>query len=221
VTPRPALPGTYDHPVEPGADPAAKPLGLRERQRLETRRALVRAGVEVLSRDGYVNGRVEDIAAEVGARRATFYLHFASKVELARELMGKLGRESQEVYRRLDEVENPSWEDLRGWITVTLGYWDRNRAELLVLHEATAVEPELAHEFVRGVREIARAMSRYLSRWSNADQDTAMLRASMFIFQLERFCYFWKLRDEPFADAAAVASLTDSLWLALHPPRSD
>ena len=190
----------------------------RDQQRLATRRKLVDAAITVLARDGYVGARVEDIASEAGTSRATFYLHFRSKLEIVRRLMADLQRQSIDHYRELDHLKNPTWDDLRAWIPNLVDMWQQHRAEFLVLIEAVTVEPDLSHVYVEGINDISRAMSRHLDRWSGSGRQTALLRASMFTLQLERFCYFWKVRGEHFDEQDALTALTDSLWLALHPP---
>ena len=60
---------------------------LREQQRAYTRRRLMEAAQQVFAAKGYPDTRVDDIARQAGASRATFYLHFKTKNEIFIELI--------------------------------------------------------------------------------------------------------------------------------------
>ena len=55
---------------------------LKERQREERERLILRAAEEVIVEKGYQALAMEEIASRVGISRATIYLHFASKEDL-------------------------------------------------------------------------------------------------------------------------------------------
>lgn len=55
---------------------------LREKKKRATRDALVAAGLELFTRDGYAATSVEAIAAHAGVSRRTFFRYFADKDEL-------------------------------------------------------------------------------------------------------------------------------------------
>ncbi len=60
---------------------------MRDRQREETRKKLYHAAIEVFSRDGVANCRIEDIALKADVSRAAFYFHFPSKDDVLLELL--------------------------------------------------------------------------------------------------------------------------------------
>jgi TetR/AcrR family transcriptional regulator, fatty acid metabolism regulator protein len=67
---------------------AATP-SLKERQRQERERLILRAAGEVLADQGYDGMSMEDVASRVGISRAAIYLHFPSKEDLVFALLGR------------------------------------------------------------------------------------------------------------------------------------
>jgi AcrR family transcriptional regulator len=59
-----------------------QPLGLRERKKQQTKRALERAAFDLFARQGYVDTTVEDIAAAAQVSRASFFRYFGSKEDV-------------------------------------------------------------------------------------------------------------------------------------------
>ncbi len=60
---------------------------MRDKQREETRKRLYHAALEIFSRDGVANCRIEDIAQKAEVSRAAFYFHFPSKDDVLLELL--------------------------------------------------------------------------------------------------------------------------------------
>ncbi|MEV6338767.1 TetR/AcrR family transcriptional regulator [Nocardia vinacea] len=85
--------------VAPDAD---KPLTLRERNRLRTRRVLLDAALEVFAESGYGSATVETIAARAGASKVTVYTYFPQgREELFRELYKEI---TDELVARVETV---------------------------------------------------------------------------------------------------------------------
>jgi AcrR family transcriptional regulator len=79
---------------------ARRTLGRQERGK-ETRRKLIRAATRLWSERGFDAVTVEDLCAEAGVGRTTFYLHFESKERL---LAGLAGATAAGVVADLDGV---------------------------------------------------------------------------------------------------------------------
>ena len=65
--------------------------GLRERKRKETLQRITDAGLKLFGRDGYEKTTVDEIAAEAGISRRTFFHYFASKDEILLSMQAGLG----------------------------------------------------------------------------------------------------------------------------------
>ena len=67
--------------------PTNKPdAGPRSRKGIESRSRLVEASRSVFERDGFLNARISDIAAEAGMSQGSFYHYFESKEQIFREV---------------------------------------------------------------------------------------------------------------------------------------
>ena len=63
--------------------PSVPRLSIREEQKLRTRDRLLDAAFEVFSAVGYRAATIDEIMKRAGANRATFYLHFSDKLDIA------------------------------------------------------------------------------------------------------------------------------------------
>ena len=79
-------------------------VSLRDQQKQLTRQRLLEAALEVFSSKGYANTTVDDVVASAGASRATFYLHFASKIDLLLEVSTIATKDTPALYAALDKA---------------------------------------------------------------------------------------------------------------------
>ncbi|WP_433710207.1 TetR/AcrR family transcriptional regulator [Nocardia sp. CA-084685] len=88
------------------ASPDGKPLTLRERNRLRTRRVLLDAALEVFAESGFGAATVETIAARAGASKVTVYSYFPQgREELFRELYTEVTDELVDHVRKVYDSE--------------------------------------------------------------------------------------------------------------------
>lgn len=86
-----------------------------------TRRALVAVALELFDRYGYDRVTVDQIAAEAGVSRRTFFRHFAGKDEVVLGRSGEVGQRVRSVVRdsAAEDLLTPAQEavlDLAAWI---------------------------------------------------------------------------------------------------------
>src|SRR5271168_4892834 len=74
-----------------------RPVGLRDRQKQERERRIVRAAEKLFARKGYTEVAMEDVAARAGLAVGTIYNYFPSKSAL---LLAIVRRESESLLAR-------------------------------------------------------------------------------------------------------------------------
>jgi AcrR family transcriptional regulator len=114
LAPRTAAPAGSDD-AEPEA--AAEP-GLRERKKLETRRALIDAAIDLSSQHGFDRTTVEDIADSVGVSPRTFHRYFARKEDA---VLGDSPARLERFRERLAGAEGTVLDGVRAAALATAG----------------------------------------------------------------------------------------------------
>lgn len=134
----------------------AAPAGTTAEQILRTARALLVAG-------GYNGFSYDDIAVEVGIRKASIHHHFPTKVVLVRKVVELYRSESMAGLAELERQITDPVAQLRAYI----GYWEaciRDATAPFCVCALLAVEiPVLPDEIAREVRGHFRALSAWLT----------------------------------------------------------
>ncbi|RVW10727.1 TetR/AcrR family transcriptional regulator [Prescottella agglutinans] len=204
------------------ADEAKRRRGtLRDEQKRWTRARLLEAARELFSTRGYAAVTVDDIAGAVGCSRATFYLHFPSKVEILRAIsVEKMVPSAFAFYEDLDRVlDTGSRAEFTAWVNRAIDWFDECKDILPAWDEAVALEPAFRETSRDAIVALPNSMTRYLARWPQDRQDEARLRIELLVTQLERFFTRWALQgtiEVPRERAADV--LTDIWFPALTAP---
>jgi len=139
--------GSIDGPME---------LGAQARSRAETRRRLVAAGTELFARAGLHRTTSTRIARAAGVAAGTFYLHFADKEALFREIaFDALARLRQRLAEGSQRAAPDLQAQLRMRMEVLVSFAESERDLMRILfgrgHEAAALGDDLIDELFPGV----------------------------------------------------------------------
>ncbi len=197
-------------------------ISLREAQKQLTRQRLLDSAQEIFSTKGYVNATVDDIAATAGASRATFYLHFESKLAILIEISTSAVVPTPELYAGLDQaLSEGSRASIEGAIDRIISWWEDNSGFMQAWGEAAMVEPEVPRRERHMAKEYFQAMPFLRSCWPPAQQDKARLRISLFVMQLERYFERYAASGEFDAQRADLLEAITDIWSqGFFPPRS-
>ena len=116
--------------------------GLRERKKLQTRRRIEDAALELFGRDGFDGTTVEGIAAAADIAPRTFFYYFPTKEDVVlADYAGRLERIVDQLGQRPD-AERP-WAALRASFLVVAADYDADRREIIRRFQIMATSPSV------------------------------------------------------------------------------
>ncbi|MFF7973420.1 TetR family transcriptional regulator [Streptomyces sp. NPDC007905] len=111
---------------------------------MRTRDALVSAARRIFERDGYLDARIVDIAAEAKVATGSFYTHFASKDDVFAAVLARL--QDEMLHAGVSDGGDGGHKDLwRGVEDANRAYLEsyrRNAALMAAMEQAAAVDPQ-------------------------------------------------------------------------------
>lgn len=205
----PSLRKCYGRPVSTSERPAAS--GLRERKKLQARRDIRRAALNLFAERGYDAVTVEEIAAAAHVSRATFFNYFATK----EDTITQPDPEERATWARLRAAHNdtaPLWQAIAEVMLTGLAAIEDSFVALRRIKESS---PAMAATFGKGSRWIAQDLQDWVDRRTPADQlPAARLQLNVAMAALMTAYQQWQ-PDQPFADfLAAARSHLDRLGVA-------
>lgn len=129
----------------PGRSAAPTPIGRRERG-LQTRTEIVTAAERHFAEGGFEATRLDDIAGDVGIRRAAIFYHFGSKQELYDAVLASVFGEWTAALPSVGSASERLESALTGWIDFVAA---RPTVARLILREAANSRPGVVSPFVR------------------------------------------------------------------------
>jgi AcrR family transcriptional regulator len=186
----------------------------------ETDEAFRDAARTVFARDGYLNAKISDIAAEAGKSVASFYNYYDTKADLLVALAEEFHAEATDMavlpYRSGLTREDALREAVAGfWRT-----YAKRRGELIGVFQAAMCDPAFLARWLdiraEAVQRIARQI-RHAQAEGFCPGIDPVLAASALSAMLEHFCYIWlgqggERADVRFDDDIAIDTLA-TIWV--------
>jgi AcrR family transcriptional regulator len=195
---------------------AAPRVSLREQQKLFTRQRLIDGALEVFRERGYSAATIDEIAEAAGASRATFYLHFASKLALAQAVSDELRPEVAAHYAALDEVlAAPTRAAVGAWLEETMAWYRDHQVFAAVLAEVRVVERDEDLGELLAVGYAPDLLPRYLAAVPKRQRERVRLRVALLVEQLAAASAFQLSGQFDVGRAAVVDELTHTWCAAL------
>jgi AcrR family transcriptional regulator len=172
--------------------------GLRAAQKEMTRKLLLSTALELFGSKGYMATTIDDIAAEAGTTRVTFYAYFPSRSDLVRALIGELN----EVLERTDSpgstantlvaaVRDGRREAIEAWLQTTAKQWDTIRPYMNAAVDAAMSDPELRGLVDRWLDEAISDIHTGLDQADRFPAGDRRLRGVLAMAQLDHVARSW------------------------------
>ena len=172
----------------------------------------------VFARDGYLNAKISDIAAEAGRSVASFYNYYDTKADLLIALAEEFHAEATQMAVLPYRSGLSGEEALREAVA---GFWQtyaKRRGELIGIFQAGMIEGRFRDRWLelRGeaIARIAGAVRAAQAEGYCPGIDPVMTGSALSAM-LEHFCYIWLgqggEKDVPFDDVRALEALT-TIW---------
>ncbi|MFK4227895.1 TetR/AcrR family transcriptional regulator [Streptomyces sp. NPDC019890] len=202
--------------------PSEPSVPRRTRRGMRTRDALVAAARRIFERDGYLDARIVDIAAEAGVATGSFYTHFASKDEVFAAVLAELqdemlhagvsGGSRRELRRGVEDANRAYLESYR-----------RNAALMAAMEQAAAVDRRFLQLRLQRSQAFIDRSAAAITRLQEAGlADPALdpaVTARALSAMVSRMAYVTFAADQPVPFEALVETLT-RLWInALRMPQ--
>ena len=185
----------------------------------QTDEAFREAARVVFARDGYLNAKISEIAAEAGRSVASFYNYYDTKADLLIALAEEFHAEAISMAVLPYRAGLAREEALREAVA---GFWRtyaKRRGELIGIFQAAMVEGRFRDRWLELRGE---AISRIAGAIRAAQSDgycpgvDPVLTASALSAMLEHFCYIWLgqggEKGVPFDDGRALDALA-TIWV--------
>lgn len=186
---------------------------IREEQKQRTRDRLLDAAFEVFSEVGFRAATIDEIMKRAGANRATFYLHFSDKMDIAAGLGRRSSTAVAERFRVLDKLVAPTRADIRKWLEDDLAQRITDKVMSQITHEASTSDPRFGQEYLDYFIRIAeRVMVNFVSRWPEEQRPLARMKIVCLFTMLHRMEFHMVCQELDFGSYDPLDAIVDMLW---------
>lgn len=151
--------------------------GLRERKRRETLERIMNVGISLFVKKGYEATTLDEIAAEAGISRRTFFYYFKSKDDILLSMQSGMGemivaalRNEPESKRPLDAIRDAIIKVCAPYPTEDMIAMDR------VMRSSEAVQARKQASYIQHERTLFEALR---ERWPDPARETGLRLAAM------------------------------------------
>jgi len=184
----------------------------------ESRERVLAAAHTTFSRLGYVDTRVQDIAAEAGIALGGLYRYFTSKDDVFAEILRNVQREI--LLKTSSHGRSTGGLDVHAGNRSFLEYCAENPGLMRAYHQSESVSPQFRIAATRVRRAITRRMLATLERSERLagtyDPDRVMLQVTSLLICTETIgLSAFALEEEPLASCTIdqLTEIADGLWL--------
>ena len=183
-----------------------------------TRRALVVAARRVFERDGFLDARITDIAADAGVAAGSFYTYFTGKEDAFAAVMEEVGEEMlhPRLHGSFDDLDDPV-AVIEAANEAYLTAYRRNAKLMGLMEQVALIDDEFRRLALRRARAFSRRNARALARLQRRglvdpglDPDLAAQALSAMV---SRMAYLTYVQGFGTASTEALVQTLTRLWV--------
>ena len=179
------------------------------------RAEIVRAARVVFERDGFLGARVDDIVAEAGVARGSFYTYFPSKTEVFREIAADVADQIRAAVRRASTDTGDDYQALEESNLRYLAVYRANSSMFALIEQVATVDPEIHRLRLAGRRAHVERVARTIGRWQASGLADPTIdptaTAGALVSMLSNFAYWWIAGGDTYDERVASTTLT-RIW---------
>jgi AcrR family transcriptional regulator len=195
-------------------NPPLPPLSLRAAHQQLTRHRLLDAGAALIAERGYAAVRVEEMAAAAGASRATFYLHFASKGDLALALGERIEGYDPDQQGLRTVVAEPTVASCGRWLDGYVRHLATCGPHVEACRSASSADARVQARFAERFEEAAERVGALLVDERGWSPERGRLVATVLVHQLDLLTEDWVRAGGADREADARDALA-RVWVTL------
>jgi AcrR family transcriptional regulator len=197
--------------------------GLRELRKEQTRKQILRTALALFEEKGYVATTVDEIAAQAGTTRMTFYARFPGKRDVMRALIDELNelleRHTTQANRStaaklVEAVQIGTADALKPWLAAQAARWPTMKPYILVATQAAAADPEIRELYAAWFEEVIGDMVLGMTLADRHDPATRHFRGYLAMETLDRTALHW-MREPWDLDSGPELDLLTETWVTL------
>ena len=188
---------------------------------LRTRASILETARRLFLERGFGGTSIENITAEAGISRVSFWTYFPSKLDVLRALGVEVEAAGFALADQLASLpRGASVEDIAEWVRAYVGFLDTHGAFLYAAFQAAFDDPQtrewgLSVELL-GAKQIGRGVQRIRGGSKPKGVDPTAEGLAI-LSMLERFWYHWRVAGAPFTEEAVVRTLARMIWATAQP----
>ena len=182
-----------------------------------TREEIIAAARKVFERDGYLEASIDDIVADAGVARGSFYTYFPTKLAVLKVLASRVGKQIREAVMfqpedmDLDPVEALD-QSHRRYIEV----YRQNAGIYGLIEQLSTIDPELHNIRLSGRRNHVKRVATRIRRWQERGLADPTIEptttAAALVSMTSNTCY-WCFVGQDRYDVDQLAVTVTELWV--------
>ena len=157
---------------------------------------------------------IEQLVADAGVPRSTFYVYFSDKAAVFREVLDQFADFTVQTIVRASDPLSVTQDHLRSALALGVSHYGEHQGTYRLLADAAATEPSMATIYKNATDRVIVALARTVAQWGGRTRPNRRDRtlASALIWMVERTLYQELNRAVGVSEQGLIDALTAVIW---------